>query len=44
MVDLTECLDRLLADLQAGRTRFKVYQQVKVYRDPNTGALRDGTA
>ena len=38
--DLTECLDRLLADVRAGRTRLKLYRQVKVYRDPASGALR----
>lgn len=38
--DLTGCLDRLLADLRAGRARFKLYRQVKVYRDPATGLPR----
>ncbi len=37
--DLAGCLDRLLADLAAGRARFKLYRQVKVYRDPRSGRL-----
>jgi hypothetical protein len=40
MVDLTGCLDRLLADIYAGRVRFKLYRQVKVYRDPVSGQMR----
>ena len=40
LVDLTECLDRLLADIAAGRIRFKLYEQVKVYRDSASGRLR----
>lgn len=32
-VDLGECLDRLLDDVRAGRTRLKLYHQVKFYRD-----------
>ncbi len=39
MVDLTGCLDRLLADIYAGRVRFKLYRQVKVYRDPASGRV-----
>jgi hypothetical protein len=35
--DLTECLDRLLADVRAGRVRLKLYRQVKIYRAPRTG-------
>ncbi|MFO7652853.1 MAG: DUF4254 domain-containing protein [Candidatus Krumholzibacteriia bacterium] len=38
--DLTECLDRLLDDVRAGRLRLKLYRQVKLYRDPETGAMR----
>jgi hypothetical protein len=38
--DLAGCLERLLADLRAGRVRLKLYRQVKVYRDPATGQLR----
>ena len=38
--DLMDCLERLLADILAGRVRLKLYRQVKVYRDPATGRLR----
>ncbi len=40
MVELSECLDRLLAEVQLGRRRLKLYRQVKVYRDATTGRLR----
>jgi hypothetical protein len=32
--DLAACLDALLADCAAGRARFKVYRQFKMYNDP----------
>lgn len=32
--DLARCLDELLADCAAGRARFKVYRQFKMYNDP----------
>ena len=32
--DLASCLDELLADAMAGRARFKVYRQFKMYNDP----------
>lgn len=32
--DLAGCLDSLLADCLAGRARFKVYRQFKMYNDP----------
>jgi hypothetical protein len=32
--DLTGCFDGLLADCLAGRARFKVYRQFKMYNDP----------
>jgi uncharacterized protein DUF4254 len=32
--DLAACLDALLADCVAGRARFKVYRQFKMYNDP----------
>jgi len=38
--DLAGCLERLLADILAGRVQLKLYRQVKVYRDPRTGALK----
>jgi len=38
--DLVGCLERLYADIAAGRARVKLYRQVKLYRDPATGRLR----
>ena len=32
--DLAQCLDSLLADCQAGRARYKIYRQFKMYNDP----------
>lgn len=32
--DLVGCLDRLWNDLLAGRRRFKIYRQLKMYNDP----------
>lgn len=32
--DLVGCLDRLLEEVVAGRRRFKVYRQLKMYNDP----------
>ena len=32
--DLAGCFDALLADCLAGRARFKVYRQFKMYNDP----------
>ena len=32
--DLAACLGELLTDLQAGRKRFRVYRQMKMYNDP----------
>lgn len=32
--DLAFCLDRLLTEAAAGRARFKVYRQFKMYNDP----------
>lgn len=37
--DLGACLDRLLAGIQAGQIGLKLYRQVKIYRDPETGRL-----
>ncbi len=37
--DLGACLDTLLADIRGGRHGLKLYRQVKVYRDPQTGKL-----
>lgn len=33
--DLTGCLDALLHDTAAGRRRFKLYRQLKMYNDPD---------
>ena len=33
-VDLAGCLDALLADCAAGRARFRIYRQFKMYNDP----------
>ncbi len=38
--DLAGCLESLLTDIQSGRVRLKLYRQVKVYQDPETGRLR----
>ena len=32
--DLRGCLDQLWADVSAGRRRFKLYRQMKMYNDP----------
>lgn len=32
--DLVGCLDRLWAEVVAGRRRFKIYRQLKMYNDP----------
>lgn len=40
VADLGKCLDRLFADVAAGRMRVKLYRQVKVYRDPTTDSYR----
>lgn len=33
--DLGACLDALLADCRAGRARYKIYRQFKMYNDPS---------
>jgi hypothetical protein len=33
--DLSACLDTLWSDVLAGRRRFKLYQQLKMYNDPS---------
>lgn len=40
--DLKHCLDQLLADCAAGRARFKVYRQYKMYNDPAFNARLKG--
>jgi Protein of unknown function (DUF4254) len=46
--DLARCLDELLGDCVAGRARFKVYRQFKMYNDPALNpylyGARDGDA
>ena len=42
IADLGGCLDRLFADIAAGRLRIKLYRQVKLYRDPASGAYLSG--
>lgn len=42
MDDLALCLDQLFADIAAGRRHIKLYEQVKVYKDPATGRYRSG--
>ena len=38
--DLGACLDRLLAGIRAGDVGLKLYRQVKIYKDPETGQMR----
>ncbi len=38
--DLGVCLDRLLVGISAGETGLKLYRQVKLYKDPETGQMR----
>ncbi|MFO7608845.1 MAG: DUF4254 domain-containing protein [Candidatus Krumholzibacteriia bacterium] len=38
--DLGGCLDALLEGIGAGRVGLKLYRQVKIYRQPGTGALQ----
>lgn len=40
--DLAGCLDALFRDIADGRRSIKLYRQVKVYKDPNTGRYRSG--
>ena len=37
--DLTEAIDQLLDDIAAGRKFMKVYQQMKMYNDPDTNPI-----
>jgi hypothetical protein len=34
-VDLSTSIDELLADIEAGRKKMKVYRQMKMYNDPS---------
>ena len=38
--DLGVCLDRLLVGIAAGETGLKLYRQVKLFKDPETGQMR----
>ena len=40
MNDLGTCLDRLLDGIRAGRIGLKLYRQVKIYRQADTGKLK----
>ncbi len=40
--DLARCLEELLEDLGAGRKRFKVYRQMKMYNDPTLNPVLYG--
>jgi uncharacterized protein DUF4254 len=40
--DLAGCLDDLFLDIAAGRRSIKLYRQVKVYKDPETGRYHSG--
>ena len=40
--DLTEAIDQLLDDIAAGRKFMKVYQQMKMYNDPDTNPVLYG--
>ncbi|MCG2586858.1 DUF4254 domain-containing protein [Massilia sp. TS11] len=40
--DLAGCLQRLLAELAAGRAYFKVYRQFKMYNDPTLNPYLSG--
>jgi hypothetical protein len=33
--DLASCLDELWSEVHAGRRRFKLYRQMKMYNDPD---------
>ena len=37
--DLGGCLDRLLSGIRSGQVGLKLYRQVKIYKDPETGRL-----
>jgi hypothetical protein len=40
--DLAECLDQLSSDVLAGRRRFKLYRQLKMYNDPELNPILYG--
>ncbi|MDE7026112.1 MAG: DUF4254 domain-containing protein [Paramuribaculum sp.] len=41
-VDLTQAIDTLLTDIEAGRKYMKVYRQMKMYNDPDTNPVLYG--
>lgn len=41
--DLTDAIDTLLDDIEAGRKYMKVYRQMKMYNDPETNPVLYGT-
>ena len=40
--DLSEAIDQLMADIEAGRKYMKVYRQMKMYNDPSTNPVLYG--
>ena len=40
--DLSQAIDTLLEDIQAGRKYMKVYRQMKLYNDPDTNPVLYG--
>lgn len=40
--DLSEAIDQLLNDIEAGRKYMKVYKQMKMYNDPSTNPILYG--
>jgi hypothetical protein len=34
-IDLSTSIDELLADIEAGKKKMKVYRQMKMYNDPS---------
>ncbi len=41
-VDLSDAIDALLADIEAGRKFMKVYKQMKMYNDTDTNPVLYG--
>lgn len=41
--DLSQSIDELLADIEAGRKYMKVYKQMKMYNDPNLNPVLYGS-
>lgn len=41
--DLAQCLNTLWSDIEAGRRRFKLYRQLKMYNDPSLNPVLYGS-